>query len=125
VPPLEIGRGTDPTICIICQEINMATIEQVTETVTQEIFILKYTRAELETMVDEPTPYLRDIRDVLNGSHQKPTATAKPKRKSTGKVKGKPILHCQYCRAKLINPGSHAKHQARCVDNPANNAPQE
>ncbi|MBK8113310.1 MAG: hypothetical protein IPK44_01675 [Candidatus Accumulibacter sp.] len=132
--PIEIGRSpTDPTICILCEAYPMASIEQVTETVTQEIFILKYTRAELEDFAAKPQRYLNDILSVLDGSNKPPIKRAAKKSKPapspvSAAKRGragvgaavKPLLYCKYCGAQFITPGRHANHEATCIDNPVN-----
>lgn len=119
--PFEIGRSpTDPTICILCEAHPMASIEQVTETVTQEIFILKYTRAELEDFAAKPQRYLNDILSVLDGSNAAPPPVSKAKRGEAGrggkKVDQFKTYPCKVCRRAFKKPGYLAQHMRKAHD---------
>jgi len=50
----------------------MATIEPKRETIIKESFVLTYERAELEEIVANPKPWLREIKAVLDGGNQQP-----------------------------------------------------
>lgn len=50
----------------------MATIEPKRETIIKESFVLTYERAELEEIVANPKPWLREIKAVLDRSNQPP-----------------------------------------------------
>lgn len=54
----------------------MATIEPKRETIIKESFVLTYERFELEEIVANPKPWLREIKAVLDGSHQRPLKRA-------------------------------------------------
>lgn len=99
----------------------MATIEPKTETITKETFVLTFDRAELEALCTDPKPYIREFRAVLSGSNQpplKPRSRQPAAAKRAKKAKANPVIKCTFCAAPFINPGSHAKHEARCIDNP-------
>ena len=123
----------------------MGTIELKTETITVEIFVLTYNRAELEDIVSDPQPWVRELRAVLNGAKVKPikdkpaaAKKSKPAPSPVSKAKRggskmphasggagvgvavKPLLYCQHCGAQFITPGRHANHEANCIDNPVN-----
>lgn len=50
----------------------MATIEPKRETIIKESFVLTYERAELEAIVENPKPWLREIKAVLDAGNQQP-----------------------------------------------------
>lgn len=54
----------------------MATIEPKRETIIKESFVLTYERFELEAIVANPKPWLREIKAVLDGNHQQPLKRA-------------------------------------------------
>lgn len=50
----------------------MATIEPKRETIIKESFVLTYERHELEAIVANPKPWLRELKAVLDGGSQQP-----------------------------------------------------
>ncbi len=50
----------------------MASIEKVEETVVREMFVMRFDRAELEERANNPMLFVREIKAVLDGSHQQP-----------------------------------------------------
>ena len=68
----------------------MATIEPKRETIIKESFVLTYERSELEAIVENPKPWLREIKAVLDRSNQQPLKRAiAPAVKPTNKVQKK------------------------------------
>jgi len=120
--PIEIGRSpTDPTICIICEAHHMATIEPITKTIVEEQFIITLTRSELEQLVSDPQPYVRDFRAVLKGSNATPPPVSKAKRGEAGrgvkKVDQFKTYKCPICKRAFKTQGWLNQHQSSVHDN--------
>lgn len=102
----------------------MGTIDRKVETVEMEYFVMTYYRHELESFSKNPGLLAQEIDNVPGGKspttlkRAKPTPSTVSKAKRAKKAKAKPVLKCTFCAAPFINPGSHAKHEARCIDNP-------
>jgi hypothetical protein len=105
----------------------MPTIELITETITQDKFVLTYYRAELEAILQNPTPHLRDIRRVLKGSPLAPVKrTVRQPDPKTKEKRGKasaPVARskrggrkCKWCRKPFTNHGWLARHEPKCPD---------
>lgn len=106
----------------------MATIEPKRETIIKESFVLTYERAELEAIVANPKPWLREIKAVLDGSNQQSLKRAiAPAVKPTKKVqKKKPQkvaavvesdderFRCKHCGKGFKSEGWRDRHQANC-----------
>lgn len=131
LPPLELCRAaSDTTICCICEEHNMGTIDRKVETVEMEYFVMTYYRHELESFSKNPGLLAQEIDNVLGvkspttlkRAKPAPSTVSKAKRGKVGKgakPKIKPLLQCKHgCGATFITAGRKANHEARCIDNP-------
>lgn len=104
----------------------MATIEPKIETIIKETYVLTYDRAELEDIVADPQPLVRELRAVLNGSNAKPLKPAAPppvskaKRGEAGsggkKVDQFETYPCKVCRRAFKKPGYLAQHMRKAHD---------
>ena len=106
----------------------MATIEPKRETIIKESFVLTYERSELEAIVENPKPWLREIKAVLDRSNQQPLKRAiAPAVKPTNKVqKKKPQkvaakvepesagkYKCGHCPRRFKTEGWRNQHEAK------------
>ena len=130
--PIEIGRSPNrPDICIICEDAMYYDIEL--KPITTVRAHLELDEHQIAAIIDNPQPLVNDLEALLRKIKQpadRPRAPAKrpkkqrPAAKPASKAKRekavKPLLHCQYCSAPFLKEGFKARHEARCVDNPAN-----
>jgi len=109
----------------------MATIEPKRETIIKESFVLTYERAELEEIVANPKPWLREIKAVLDRSNQPPVKNwdemTPLKRAKIGKKK-KPqkvaavveategAFRCPRCKRTFKTQGWLNQHEAKVHD---------
>lgn len=105
--------------------------------ITTMTAVITLDETEVAALIVDPTPLINDLRS-LNRAWQQPAPAkrAKPAPAPVSKAKRgrskmphavggagkgakvKPLIHCRFCKAQFINPGSHAKHETNCVDNP-------
>lgn len=96
----------------------MATIEKKSETVVQESFVLTYARSELEELLADPKPWLRQLRAALS---LESTSRVKARRNGHrgGKVKRATKsraggFECQHCHKPFKRAGNRDRHESKC-----------
>ncbi len=103
-------------------------IESKKELIETEYFVITLQRFELEQIERNPDLLISEIAPLLHQPKQpdnlKPlkSRAAKTVKPVKAAKQIKPILHCQYCKAPFLKEGFKARHEARCIDNPANAA---
>ncbi len=100
------------------------------ERITTMTAVITLDETEIAALIVDPKPLINDLRSLYN-AWQKPAPKAKPAPAKKSKPapqaqppKAKAKLDCQYCGALFITPGRHANHEAKCIDNPANQPPE-
>lgn len=109
----------------------MASIEPRRETIIKESFVLTYDRSELEAIVYNPKPWLREIKAVLDGSHQQPlkraiapvvkqTKIVKKKKPAKVTTKVRPTaartFQCKQCPRNFSSDGRLKQHERSMHD---------
>lgn len=98
----------------------MATIEKKSETIVEESFVLTYKRAELNELLANPKPWLRELRAALNV--EQPQVKARRNGRSGGKAKRAtksraakvPGFKCVHCHKMFKRAGNRDNHESKC-----------